>query len=86
MCIVWCAVLAVLALTYFLVARACDYDNGAVLSYAAYFGLYVVLPGVVCLSAVNRQSLSLETAIALGVPTGFALEIFGFLALAAAGA
>jgi hypothetical protein len=79
-------VLAVLALTYFLVARGCGYDNGAVLSYVAYFGLYVVLPGVVCLSAVNRQALSLETAIALGVPTGFALEISGFLALSAADA
>ena len=75
-----------LGLTYVLVVRACGYDNGAVLSYAAYFGLYVVLPGVVCLSAINRQTLSLETAIALGVPTGFALEITGFLALSAADA
>jgi hypothetical protein len=83
--VVWCAVAVTLGMAYFLVARGCGYENGAVISYLGYFALYVVLPGVVGVSAVRGQRLSWESAIALGVPTGFALEIAGFLACSAAG-
>jgi hypothetical protein len=82
----WRAALGVVAATVFLMARACDYDFGALARYTAYFAFHVVLPGVVLVSAIRRQPLSLSRVIALGVPTGFALEVFTFLQLAALGA
>ena len=83
--IVWSAVGFVLAATLFILLRACSYVVSAVAVYGAYLGLYVVLPGLVVMSALNRGPLSLTAAIALGLPTGFAIEIFSFIGLAAAG-
>lgn len=80
----WVAVL-LLALTGFIVARGCGYDIGALLRYAGYLGCYVVLPGLVVMHVVNRSAISLATAVALAVPTGFALEIFTFLGFSAMG-
>ena len=79
----WRVSLAVLALAGFLVVRACGYDFGTVAAYAGYLALHVVLPGAVVLYAVNRGPVSLAHLVALGVPTGFALEIFTYLGLAA---
>ncbi len=67
----------------FLIVRACGYDFATVAYYAAYLALHVMLPGAVVMYAVNRGPLSLSHLIALGVPTGFALEIFTYLGLAA---
>jgi hypothetical protein len=74
-----------MALAGIVVLRACGYEFGVVGNYAAYFALYVVLPGVVAMHWVNRGPLSLTNAIALGIPMGFALEIGAFLGLSAAG-
>jgi len=74
-----------LALTGFIVARGCGYDLVALLKYAGYLSCYVVLPGLVVMHAVNRNTISLATAVALAVPTGFALEIFTFLGFSAMG-
>ncbi len=79
----WRAALVLLAASGFIVSRACEYDFDAITGYLVYVGLYVALPGVVALHAVNRGPVSLLTAVALGLPTGFALEIFTFLGLAA---
>ena len=79
----WRAGLGLLAVGAFIVARACGYQFDAVTSYLGYFGLYVALPGLVLMYAVNRGPLSLAHALALGVPTGFALEIFTYLGLSA---
>ena len=78
--------LAVLGLVLFLLVRACGYDTGVVLKYAAYFGLHVALPGTVALSAIRERPVSPLLAIALGVPTGFALEIASFVAWSSLGA
>ncbi|HUR59490.1 MAG TPA: hypothetical protein VM029_17365 [Opitutaceae bacterium] len=77
--------LAVLGFVLFLLVRACGYDTGVVLKYAAYFGLHVALPGTVALSAIRRRPVSPLLAIALGVPTGFALEIASFVAWSSLG-
>jgi hypothetical protein len=82
----WRALLLFLAAAAYVVARACGYEFGTVTAYATYLALYVVLPGLVAMHLVNRGPLSLATVIALAVPTGFALEIFTFLGLAAMGA
>lgn len=82
----WRVLWLVLAAAAFVIVRACGYDVAAVGSYLGYLALYVVLPGVVVLRWVNRGPLSLAMVLALGVPTGFALEIYGFLGLAAIGA
>ena len=82
----WSAALAVHACIVFIVTRGCGYNLGAVAAYAAYFAAHVALPGVVAVAALNRGQVSLMTAVALGIPTGFALEIFTFLGLAAIGA
>lgn len=80
---VWNTVGVLLAVAFAIVARACGYDFGAVARYGLYFAGYVLLPGVVVLSFLKRGPVSLMSAIALGVPTGFALEIFTYLGLAA---
>ena len=52
--------------------------------YTAHFGLQVYLPGLLALRWVNAgRSISFTESVALGVPTGFALEAAGFLALSA---
>ena len=79
----WRAGLALLGLGAFIVARACGYEFDTVTSYFAYFGLYVALPGVVAMYLFNRGPVSLSHAFALGLPTGFALEIFTYLGLSA---
>ena len=79
----WRAGLALLGVGAFIVARACGYEFDTVTSYVAYFGLYVALPGVVAMVLFNRGPVSLVHALALGLPTGFALEIFTYLGLSA---
>lgn len=79
----WLAMGLALAVAVWLVGRSCGYEFGAVAVYAAYFGCYVVLPGVVVLHWLERRPLTLTWAIALGVPLGFAIEIFSFLGLSA---
>jgi hypothetical protein len=79
----WKAAAAVLAITALIVARACGYDFYSLLAYPGYFAAFVALPGVVALYALNRRPLSLATALALAIPTGFAIEIFSYLGLAA---
>lgn len=79
----WRAAAGLLGLTGLLVARACGYEFDVVASYAAYLAFYVALPGVVAMRYVNRGPISLAHTLALGVPTGFAIEIFTFLALSA---
>lgn len=81
--VLWSASVVGLGLAGVLVARACGYEFDTVAYYAAYVALHVVLPGAVVMYAVNRGPLSLSHLIALGVPTGFALEIFTYLGLAA---
>jgi hypothetical protein len=80
-------VLACLACIQFLVTRACNYELTPLLRYAAHLGLQVYLPGVLALRWVNggRPSSFTET-LALGVPTGFAVEAAAFLGLSALGA
>lgn len=81
----WSATALVLAVTGFIVARACSYQVDTLAGYAGYLACYVVLPGVVGLYFVNKGPLSLSLAIALGVPTGFAIEIFSYIACSALG-
>lgn len=83
--VLWRVLLALLALVGVLVAKAVDYEMGTVAGYFAYVALYVALPGTVAMYAVNRGPLSVAKAFALGLPTGFALEIFTFLGCAALG-
>lgn len=66
-----------------IVLRACGYQIVEVTNYLLYLGLYVLLPGMVAMYAVNRGPLPLGLTLALAAPTGFAVEIFTFLALAA---
>lgn len=79
----WRAALGVLAVTAFLVVRSCGYEFGTVGWYFGYFALYVALPGTVALYFVNRGPISIAQLFALAIPTGFALEIFTFLACSA---
>lgn len=83
--LLWGAAALVLGATALLVARADSYDLGTLAGYFAYLAAYVVLPGVVGLYFVNKGPLSLGLAIALGVPTGFAIEIFSYIACSALG-
>ncbi len=82
----WRVALLLVAAAGLLIARACGFEFRAMAAYAAYLLLYVVLPGVVVMYRVNRGPISLARVLALGVPTGFALEILLFLGLAATGA
>lgn len=79
----WRTGLLLLAVGVFIVARAFGYAFDALTGYFVYLGLHVALPGVVAMYAVNRGPVSPVGAIALGLPTGFALEIFTYLGLAA---
>ncbi len=79
----WRATWFVLAVTAVIAVRACGYEFGTVARYLSYVVLYVALPGAVALYAVNGGPLSLMRLLALGLPTGFALEIFTFLGTSA---
>src|SRR5687768_10218483 len=72
-----------MALVVLIMARAVGYEFNSVVGYLSYLALYVALPGSVAMYAVNRGPLSLARMFALALPTGFALEIFTFLSLAA---
>jgi hypothetical protein len=82
----WCLVVGLFALVGLIMARAVGYEFNTVVGYLSYLALYVALPGSVAMYAVNRGPLSLARMFALALPTGFALEIFTFLGLAALGA
>jgi hypothetical protein len=82
----WRATLTIVAVSAFIVTRACGYELDTLAAYLGYFGLYVALPGIVTTYFVNRGPLSIAHAIALGVPTGFAVEIFTYLGLSASDA
>ncbi len=79
----WRATAFVLAVAGLIITRSCGYEFGTVAGYLAYIALYVALPGAVAMYFVNRGPLSLSRTLALALPTGFALEIFMFLALSA---
>lgn len=79
----WTGVGLILAAAVFIVVRSCGYDWGAVGGYGLYLALYVALPGVVVMQAVNRGPLSLTRVLALALPTGFAVEILSYLGCAA---
>lgn len=79
----WRLAFVVLAITGFIAVRGCGYDMSVLARYAAYIGLQVAPPGLVAMYFVNRGPLSLTAMIALALPTGFALEIYTFLAVAA---
>lgn len=68
-----------------IVARGCGYDFGSMAAYAGYFLAFVALPGLVVLYGLRRGPISLAVVVALGVPTGFAIEIFSYLGMAAGG-
>lgn len=82
----WGLAIGVVALVLVIMARAVGYDFNTVAGYLSYLALFVALPGAVALYAVNRGPVSLPRMVALALPTGFALEIFTFLGLAALGA
>jgi hypothetical protein len=79
----WRVAFAVLAVAAFIVVRACGYEFDTVARYLGYFALHVALPGVLAMYFVNRGPISIAQAFALGLPTGFALEIFTYLGLSA---
>ncbi len=79
----WRALFLCLAATAFLIVRACAYEFDTVAAYAAYVGLFLGLPGLVVVRWVNRRPVRPMVAMALAVPTGFALETLVFLGLSA---
>jgi hypothetical protein len=79
----WRIAVGGLALVGFITVRACGYEFDTVATYLGYLALYVALPGMVAMYAVNRGPISVAQALALGVPTGFAIEIFTYLGLSA---
>lgn len=81
----WLGVAAVLGAALHLVVRSCGYQYLEVAHYGSYFLLHVLLPGVVVLSLAQGGRLSWLNVIALGLPTGFALEMIGFLGFSALG-
>lgn len=79
----WLGAGVILAAAGFIVVRSCGFDGGAVGGYGLYLALYVALPGLVVMQAVNRGPLSLTRVLALALPTGFAVEILSYLGCAA---
>ena len=79
----WLAVALLLTAVGFIVVRSCGYDGLAVGGYGLYLALYVALPGLVVMQAITRGPLSLTRALALALPTGFAVEILSYLGCAA---
>lgn len=83
--LLWMGAGVSLAGALWLVLRSCSYDVGTVAAYAVYFGLQVVLPGVVLVALIRGKPLTWTQAIALAVPTGFGVEVLSFLGLSALG-
>src|SRR5687768_6478819 len=81
----WRIAAGMLAVSAFIVVRACGYEFDTITLYLAYLALHVAVPGTVVLRFVLRRPVSVAEALALGVPTGFALEIFTYLGLSALG-
>lgn len=79
--LLWSGALGALGAAAFLLVRSCGNDLGAVVRYAIYFAAHVMLPGAVALHLVRGRPLSWATLLALGVPTGFALEVASFMSL-----
>lgn len=82
----WTGALLVLGAALSVVVRASGHDIGGVSGYLAYLSAYVALPGTLAMYGVYRGPLSFSRWLALALPTGFAIEIFSFLGLAALGA
>jgi hypothetical protein len=82
---VWRVAAMFLMAAFAIVARGCGYDFGSMAAYAGYFLAFVALPGLVVLYGLRRGPISLAVVVALGVPTGFAIEIFSYLGMAAGG-
>lgn len=74
-----------LLLAYWILARSCGYDHGALSGYGLYLGLYVWLPGHGLLVWASRERVTLTRSLALGLPLGFAFEIAMYLGLSALG-
>ena len=68
------------------IVHGCGNSLGIPLRYFGYFLLQDVLPGTVLLYVLGIRPLSPSRIAALAIPTGYALEIFTFLALSAVGA
>lgn len=70
---------------YLVIARSCDYDHVAVLSYAAYLAGYVFVPGAILTRIALRRRPSVLEFMSWGIPLGFAVEIATFLLLSWSG-
>ena len=68
-----------------IVVRACGGDQGALWRYAGYVAIYVWLPGVLVLGAFSGRRVSWVDALAVGLPVGFAIEIFTYVLLSVLG-
>ena len=79
----WRLALGVFAVTAFIVVRGCGYEFDTITLYLGYLAFYVALPGIIAMYVVNRGPVSIAHAFALGLPTGFALEIFTYLGFSA---
>lgn len=77
----WTLSAAAIAIACYIIVRSCGYDATIPAKYAAYFLLQIALPGTVVLLLVGVRPLSPSVLIAIGLPTGFAIEIFSFLSL-----
>lgn len=83
--LLWSTTGALLLAAAWLLFRSCSFDVRSVGAYGLYFAGSVFAPGLVCLRWITGRPLSWTWAIALGVPTGFALEILVFLSASALG-
>jgi hypothetical protein len=81
--ILWTLSAVAIATACYIIIRSCGYDVSIPAKYSSYFLLQIALPGYVVLSLARVRPLSPSTIIALGLPTGFAIEIFSFLACSA---
>ncbi len=77
------ATLLLIAIAAWVVLRGCEYNPALPLRYLGYFALQIALPGAVVLYLAQVRPLTGLTLIALGLPTGFAVEIFTFVGLSA---
>jgi hypothetical protein len=81
--ILWTLSALAIATACYIIVRSCGYDVSILAKYSSYFLLQIALPGYVALSLAGVRPLSPSTIIALGLPTGFAIEIFSFLGFSA---
>lgn len=72
-----------IAIAAWVVLRGCEYNPAIPLRYLGYFALQIALPGAIVMYLAQVRPLNVLTLIALGLPTGFAVEIFTFLGLSA---